>query len=159
MEENKKKSEAPKKPAKKISVSNRKASYEYELLDEFDCGIILLGSEVKSIRHGNVSISEAYCYVTKDGVYIKGMHIQELKNAVTPHDPIRYKKLLITKKEIEKIRVALQAKGLTLVPVHLYNKKGLIKLKIMLGRGKKLYDKRENIKKKDIERNLKRGDD
>ena len=154
----KEKKEEPKKPARKISVSNRKASYEYELLDEFDCGIILFGSEVKSIRQGNVSITEAYCYASKDGIFIKNMHIQELKNAAVQHEPMRDKKLLVTKTELSQIRVALQTKGLTLVPTHLYNKKGLMKIKIRLGKGKKLYDKRESIKKKDIEREIKRGE-
>lgn len=140
----------------KISVKNRKASYEYELLDEFDCGIMLVGSEVKSIRKGNVSITEAYCYINKGEVFVKNMHIQELKDAAVQHEPIRDRKLLLTKKEIHKIDLQLKNKGLTLVPTFMYNKKGLIKLKIRLAKGKKLYDKREAIKKKDVERDLKR---
>jgi SsrA-binding protein len=142
--------------AQKISVNNRKASFEFELLEEFEAGIVLLGSEVKSIRAGNVSITEAYCYVNKSEVFIKNMHIQELKNSVTQHEPLRERKLLLTKKEIFKIETQLKNKGLTLVPTYLYNKKGLIKLKIRLAKGKKLYDKRESIKAKDIERDLKR---
>lgn len=140
----------------KISVNNRKASFEYELLDEFDAGIVLFGSEVKSIRQGQVSISEAYCYINKGEVFVKNMHIPELKNAVAPHEPLRERKLLLTKKEIAKIELKLKNKGLTLVPTFMYNKKGLIKLKIRLAKGKKLYDKRESIKQKDIERDLKR---
>lgn len=140
----------------KISVNNRKASFEYELLDEFDAGIVLLGSEVKSIRQGQISISEAYCYINKGEVFVKNMHIPELKNSVAPHEPLRERKLLLTKKEIAKIELKLKNKGLTLVPTFMYNKKGLIKLKIRLAKGKKLYDKRESIKQKDIERDLKR---
>lgn len=142
--------------AKNISVKNRKASFEFELLDEFDAGIVLFGSEVKSIRNGNVSISESYCYVNQNEVFIKNMHIQELKDSVIQHEPTRDRKLLLTKKEIVKIEFQLQSKGLTLVPTYLYNKKGLIKLKISLAKGKKLYDKRESIKNRDIQRDLKR---
>lgn len=141
---------------KNISVKNRKASFEFELLDEFEVGIVLLGSEVKSIRAGNVSITEAYCYVNKGEVFIKNMHIQELKNAPVQHEPLRERKLLLTKKEIYKIETQLKNKGLTLVATYLYNKKGLIKLKLRLAKGKKLYDKRESIKAKDVERDLKR---
>ena len=139
-----------------ISIKNRKASFEFELLDDFEVGIVLLGSEVKSIRAGNVSITEAYCYVNKGEVFIKNMHIQELKNAPVQHEPLRERKLLLTKKEIYKIETQLKNKGLTLVPTYLYNKKGLIKLKLRLAKGKKLYDKRESIKAKDVERDLKR---
>lgn len=140
----------------KISIQNRKASYEFELLEEFEAGIILFGSEVKSIRAGNVSITEAYCYVNKREIFVKGMHIQEFKNSAVPHEPTRERKLLLTKKEISKIELALKNKGLTLIPTYMYNKKGLVKLKIRLAKGKKLYDKRESIKAKDIERDLKR---
>jgi len=143
---------------KKISIKNRKASFEYELLDYFEVGIILFGSEVKSIRAGNVSISEAYCYVNNNEVFIKNMHIQELKNAAIQHEPLRERKLLLTKKEINKIVIQLKNKGLTLVPIYLYNKKGLIKLKISIAKGKKLFDKRNSIKSKDIERDMNRGD-
>ncbi len=140
----------------KISVQNRKASFEYELLEEFDAGIMLFGSEIKSIRAGNVSISEAYCYINNGEVFIRGMHIQSLTDAAVPHDPIRERKLLLTKKEINKIIVELRNKGLTLIPTYLHNKKGLAKLKINIAKGKKLFDKRESIKKKDVERDLKR---
>lgn len=141
---------------KKISVKNRKASFEFQLLEEFDAGIILVGSEIKSIRQGHVSISESYCYVNKGEVFIKNMHIQELKDAAVQHEPLRDRKLLLTKKEIKKIETKLKDKGLTLVPTYMYNKKGLVKLKISLAKGKKLFDKREDKKAKDIERDLKR---
>lgn len=140
----------------KISIKNRKASYEFELLDEFDAGIVLFGSEVKSIRNGQVSISEAYCYVKDGEVFVKNIHIPELKNASVPHEPLRERKLLLTKKEIKKIDLKLKNKGLTLIPTYMYNKKGLVKLKVRLAKGKKLWDKRNDIKKKDMERDLKR---
>lgn len=140
----------------KISIKNRKASFEYELLEEFDAGIMLFGSEIKSIRAGNVSISESYCFVNNGEVFIRGMHIQSLDNSVISHDPTRERKLLLTKKEINKIVLELRNKGLTLIPTYLHNKKGLAKLKINIAKGKKNYDKRESIKKKDVERDLKR---
>lgn len=140
----------------KISVKNRKASYEFELLEEFEAGIVLLGSEVKSIRGGQISISEAYCYVKDGEIFVKNIHIPELKNAPVQHEPLRERKLLLTKKEIQKIELKLKNKGLTLVPTYLFNKKGLIKLKISLAKGKKLWDKRQSIKQKDVERDLKR---
>lgn len=144
--------------AQRISIKNRKASFEFELLDEFEAGIVLVGSEVKSIRAGNVSITESYCFINNSEVFIKNMHIQELKNAPVQHEPTRERKLLLTKKEISKIEVQLKNKGLTLVPTYLYNKKGLIKIKIRLAKGKKNYDKRESIKAKDVARDLKRGE-
>lgn len=140
----------------KISVNNRKASYEFELLEEFEAGIVLFGSEVKSIRAGNVSISEAYCFIDKGEVFVKNMHIQEFKNAVNQHEPLRVRKLLLTKKEINKIYTELKNKGLTLIPTYLYNKKGLIKIKISISKGKKLFDKRDSIKAKDIKRETSR---
>lgn len=141
-----------------ISVNNRKAAFEYVLLDEFEAGIVLVGSEMKSIRNGqgNVSISESYCYVNENIVYVKNMHIAMLKNAAIQHEPTRERKLLLNRKEISKISALLQNKGLTLVPTHLYNVRGLIKMKIQIAKGKKLYDKRESIKAKDIERENKR---
>ena len=141
-----------KKTKNSVNISNRKASYEYHLLDEFDCGIKLIGSEVKSIRENGASISDAYCYVNNGEVFVKGMHISELKNA-EPHEPLRERKLLLTKKEIRKIVVELKNTGLTLIPTVLFNKKGLMKLKIRLAKGKKLFDKRESIKARDIKRN------
>lgn len=141
---------------KRISVKNRKASFEFKLLDEFECGIVLVGSEVKSIRQNGASINSAYCYVNNNEIFIKNMHISELKNSATQHEPLRERKLLLTKKEINKIATKLKNKGLTLIPTYLYNKKGLIKININLARGKKLYDKSMSIKTKDLERDKNR---
>ena len=151
--------EKPKKakePKKKINVYNRKASFEFELLDEFDAGIVLLGSEIKSMRDGRVSIAEAYCYLHDGKVIVKNMHIAQLKNAAVQHDPLRERCLLLKKKEVRKLQNEVKDSGITIVIEHLYEKKGLAKVKIRLARGKKLFDKRESIKKKDMERDLKR---
>ena len=137
--------------------TNKKASYEYEFIDKFTAGIKLIGSEVKSIRNHKVSISEAYCYIKGGEVYIKGMNISEYKESGihTNHDPIRLRKLLLNKKEIIKLDEEIQQKGLTIVPISLIiNDKGLIKLEIALSKGKKLHDKRDSIKKRDLEREL-----
>ena len=140
----------------KISIKNKTASFEYNLLDSYECGIVLYGSEVKSLYQNGASINEAYCYVNNNEVFIKNMHISELKNSTTQHEPLRERKLLLTKKEINKIATKLKNKGLTLVPTYLYNKKGLIKINISLAKGKKLWDKRDSIKSKDLERDKNR---
>lgn len=140
-----------------VIVKNKKASYEYEFIDKFTAGIKLIGSEVKSIRNHKVSISEAYCYIKGGEVYIKGMNISEYKESGihTNHEPIRLRKLLLNKKEIIKLDEEIQQKGLTIVPISLIiNDKGLIKLEIALSKGKKLHDKRDSIKKRDLEREL-----
>ena len=140
-----------------VIVKNKKASYEYEFIDKFTAGIKLIGSEVKSIRNHKVSISEAYCYIKGGELYIKGMNISEYKESGihTNHDPIRLRKLLLNKKEIIKLDEEIQQKGLTIVPISLIiNDKGLIKLEIALSKGKKLHDKRDSIKKRDLEREL-----
>jgi SsrA-binding protein len=140
-----------------VIVKNKKASFEYEFIDKFTAGIKLLGSEVKSIRNHKVSISEAYCYIKGGELYIKGMNISEYKESGihTNHDPIRLRKLLLNKKEIIKLDEEIQQKGLTIVPISLIiNDRGLIKLEIALSKGKKLHDKRDSIKKRDLEREL-----
>lgn len=144
---------------KGVSIQNRKASYEYHFLDTFEAGVVLLGTEIKSIRQGGTNISDAYCYCNKGEVFIKNMHISPLKNAGdNQHEPLRDRKLLLTKKEIRKITETLKNKGLTVVPVSLFtNQRGLVKIKIAVAKGKKLYDKRESIKQKDIERDLKKS--
>lgn len=138
----------------KLITKNRKASFEYIFIEQYSAGIKLLGSEVKSIRNHDVSISEGYCYFLDDELYIKGMHIKEYKVCgVNNHAPLRDRKLLLNKKEINKLKVALQTKGLTLIPTSLViNDRGFIKLEIALSKGKKLYDKRESLKAKDLDR-------
>lgn len=151
--------EKPKgKGATKIHIENRVASHEFILTDEYEAGIILVGSEVKSIRSGNASIRDAYCYINDNVLYIKNMHIAELKNSLNPHDVYRDRVLLLRKKEINKIKIELRNQGMTLIPTLLYNKKGLVKVRIKLAKGKKLYDKREALKEKDIDKKLRKQD-
>jgi len=154
------KQKKPKKEKKEqFSFFNRKASFEYALGDEFDAGIVLVGSEIKSIRNKNVNITDAYCYVNNGQVIIKNMHISPLKDAAVQHEPTRDRILLLTKKEIRKIEGEVKTSGITIIPTLLYEKKGLAKLKIRIAKGKKLYDKRESIKKKDLDRASKRGEE
>lgn len=142
-----------------VNIHNRKASFEYHFVETFEAGLVLFGTEVKSIRQNGASISEAYCYINNKEVFIKGMHISTLKNAGdSQHEPLRERKLLLSKKEISKIDKELKNKGITLIPVSLYtNSRGLMKIKIALAKGKKLYDKRESIKEKDSKRDADRS--
>lgn len=137
-------------------IKNRKARYDYILEQEFIAGIILTGAEVKSIRDGKATISEAYCFLENNELFIKGMHVSEFKNAgYVPQDPGRVRKLLLNKQEIKKIHQKVKEKGYTIVPVELFfSDSGYAKLKISLGKGKKTYDKREDIKKKDLDREI-----
>lgn len=139
-----------------IIVRNKKASYEYEFIETLTAGIQLIGSEVKSIKANKVSISEAYCYIKNGEVFIKGMNVSEYKESgtYTNHEPTRVRKLLLNKSEIIKLDSLIQTKGLTIVPVSIILKNGLVKVEIALARGKKLHDKRESIKKRDLEREL-----
>ncbi len=140
----------------RIIASNRKANYEYEILDKYEAGISLLGTEVKSLREGKANLSEAYGAVQKDEVWLMNLHINEYKYGnINNHDPMRKKKLLLNKREIRKIKSHLEEKGLTFIPLKLYFKDSLVKLEMGIARGKKLYDKRESIKKRDTERRLK----
>ncbi|WP_258103367.1 SsrA-binding protein SmpB [Marinoscillum sp. MHG1-6] len=141
-----------------IQIKNRKASYEFNFIEKFEAGLVLKGSEIKSIREGKASITEAYCFISKEEAFIKGMNISPYtKSSFNAHEPVRDRKLLLNKKEILKIKSRTEEKGLTLVPVRLYiNARGLVKLEIALAQGKKLFDKRDSIKKKDQDRELKR---
>ncbi len=138
-------------------LKNKRAKFDYEILEEEVAGIKLLGTEVKSIRSGKASLSESYIYVNEDNsVWIKGMHISEYdKQGYSIHDPDRDKQLLLTKKQAEKWRKETQSGGLTIVPiVGKFNDKGKFKITIALAKGKKLYDKRNSLKEKDIKRSL-----
>ena len=144
----------------KSITKNRKAYFEYNILEKNTAGIQLQGSEVKSIRAGKVSISEAYCYILDGEIFIKGMHITEYTEGGKHynHQPLRDKKLLMKKKEITKLDKSLGEKGLTIVPLELIiTDTGLIKLEIGLAKGKHLYDKRQSIKEKDIKRDMERS--
>jgi SsrA-binding protein len=145
--------------AGKINIRNKKASFEFFLLEKFVAGIVLTGTEIKSLRGGKASINEAYCSFTSGELYVRNMHIAEYDyGTYNNHEPKRERKLLLTRKELKKLQSKLNEKGLTLVPTYLFiNDKGLAKLEIALAKGKKLYDKRETLKQKDNKRELERS--
>lgn len=141
-----------------MEIKNRTAYHEYFIETRYEAGIVLLGTEVKSIRAGKVSFPDSYCIVHKGEVWVKSLHIAEYSHGnLNNHDPVRDRKLLLQKREIKRIESGLKEKGYTLIPLRLYfNEKGLVKVDIGLGKGKKLHDKRETIKQKDAEREMKR---
>jgi len=141
----------------KIST-NRKAYFEYHVLEDFNAGIILIGAEVKSIRKGDVNITDCFAYIKDGEIWLKNMKVARYKQThiAEKHDENREKKLLLNRKEIEKIEKLLQDKGTTMVPLEIFTLKNRIKIKLGVVKGKKLYDKRESIKKRDMERDLRR---
>ncbi len=140
-----------------ISIQNRRANFEYELLEKYEAGLVLTGSEIKSIRAGKANINDAYCHFKNGELFIKNMHISPYGSGFGTHEPTRERKLLLHKSELKKLHRAVKEDGMTIVPVRLFiNKKGWAKLIIALAKGKKLYDKRESIKKRDVERELQR---
>jgi len=141
-----------------MDISNRKAYYEYNIEAKYIAGIVLTGTEIKSLRAGKASFNDSYCIIHKGEMWLKSLHIAEYSHGTTNnHDPIRDRKLLLQKREISKIEGKLKEKGYTLIPLRIFfNEKNLIKVEIGLGKGKKLHDKRETIKKRDVEREMKR---
>lgn len=142
-------------------INNRKAYFNYEIEEELEAGIILLGSEVKSIRTGQATINESYVAEIKGEFFLINSHITEFKGANKfNHEPTRNRKLLLHKKQVEKIIGKMKIKGYSVLPLKIFfNKKGFAKVMIGLGRGKKLYDKRASIKKRDETRRHQRGED
>lgn len=148
------------KAKSKIQISNRRASFDYEFLETYTAGIVLCGTEIKSIRAGKASLADAYCYFDLHGqLYVKGMNVaQYFWGSWGQHEPVRDRKLLLTKRELRHLRQAVKEKGLTIVAVKLYvAENGYAKLLIALARGKKEYDKRQTIKEKDIRREMDRS--
>jgi len=141
-----------------IEIKNRSAYHEYFIDAKYEAGMVLLGTEVKSIRNGKVSFNDSYCLLHKGELWIKSLHIAEYSHGnLNNHDPVRDRKLLLRKREIKKIESKLKEKGYTLIPLRMYfNEKSLVKIEIGLAKGKKLHDKRESIKQKDTEREMKR---
>ena len=140
---------------KSINIVNKKARFEYEFLQTEIVGIQLVGSEVKSIRQGKISISEGYCYFNEGELFVKGMNISDYGFG-SFHETVRDRKLLLKRKELNSLESKLM-NGLTIIPYRLFlNDKGLIKMEIALAKGKKLHDKRFSIKERDIERDMKR---
>lgn len=144
--------------AGKIDVKNKKAGFEFEISDRFDAGLLLTGSEIKSIRNGGGSISEAFCIVRDGELFIKNMNIPEYSHgSYANHDPVRIRKLLLTKRELKKIDAKVRERGLSVIPLRLFiNERGFAKVEIGLGRGKKKFDKRESLKQKDNKREIDR---
>ncbi len=132
---------------------NRKARFNYETVSEYTAGVILLGSEVKSIRSGDINFGDSFAFAKPDGIWIKNLHISKYKNSsYSDHDEMRERKLLLNKREINKILKLIDTKGMTIVPLEIFLSKGKIKIKIGVCRGKKNWDKKESLKKRDLER-------
>lgn len=142
----------------KVNIKNKKASFEYEFLDVLTAGIQLTGTEIKSIRNHKASIGEAYCFIKDNELFIKNMNVSAYENGgFVNHEPLRDRKLLIKRTELDKVIKTLKDKGITIVPLRLFiSENGFAKLEIAVAKGKKLYDKRESIKEKDVKRNLDR---
>jgi SsrA-binding protein len=139
----------------KINIKNKKAFFNYEVIEKETAGIVLVGTEVKSIISGNISFTDAYCDFVNDELWLKNFHISEYDKALDNHETKRDRKLLLTKNQLNKFRKKFEEKGLTIVPLVIFtNPKGLIKMDIALVRGKKQYDKRNSIKEKDIDREV-----
>ena len=143
----------------KIIVNNRKARFLYHLLERHEAGLVLKGTEVKSLRDGKISLGDAYCHIDSDGeAWLADAHISPYSHANrTNHDPLRRRKLLMHKHEIFKLHQKVREKGLTLVPTKLYFKKGRVKVEIALAKGKKLYDKRSAIREREVRREMERA--
>lgn len=143
---------------KTISIKNKRASFEYYLVQEFTAGIQLTGTEIKSIRDGKANIADAYCSFTGEELFVRNMHIAEYTFGTHyNHEPRRDRKLLLTRRELKKLAVKVKERGFTIIPVLLFiNEKGLAKLNIALARGKHSFDKRETLKKKDMEMDVRR---
>ena len=141
-----------------MEIKNRAAFHEYFFDNKYVAGVVLTGTEVKSLREGKASFNDSYCIIHKGEMWLKSLHIAEYSHGTTNnHDPVRDRKLLLQKREITKIEGKLKEKGYTLIPLRIFfNEKNLIKVEIGLGKGKKLHDKRETIKKRDVEREMKR---
>lgn len=146
---------------KAINIINKKAGFDFYLTQKFTAGLQLTGTEVKSVRNNNASIGEAFCFFKGDELFIKSMNIGTWKQgSYNNHDPFRVRKLLLKKKELFKLRVKAAEKGFALIPVKLFeSERGFLKLEIAIGQGKKSFDKRETIKERDVERNMRRVDE
>jgi SsrA-binding protein len=139
-------------------IKNRQAYYEYFIEDKYEAGMVLLGTEVKSIREGKVSFNDSFCMFFKNELWLRGMYIAEYSLGTTNnHIAVHDRKLLLTKREIKKLQLKMKDVGYTIVPLRIFfNEKNLAKIEIGLGKGKKLHDKRETIKKKETDREIKR---
>ncbi len=143
----------------KVYIKNRRATFDYEILERYVAGIVLFGTEIKSIRGGHASLPDSYCFFNRGELWVKGMRVAEyFYGTFNNHAPERERKLLLQRKELRKLERKTKESGLTIVPLALFiNERGLAKLEIGLAKGKKLYDKRETIKEKDAKRDIERA--
>ena len=141
-----------------VNIENRRARFDYQFLDTFTAGLVLKGTEIKSIREGKAGLADSYCYFRNDELFVKNFHITEYADAsFYNHEPMRERKLLLSRQELNKLIRKVKDQGLTIVPVKLFiSDRGFAKMNIALAKGKKAYDKRDDIKKKDIEREMNR---
>lgn len=146
-------------PKNKLNIRNKRASFDYEFIEEYDAGMVLTGTEIKSIRAGKASMNDSYCYFHRGELWCKGLYIAEYKlGTYYNHNERRERKLLLNKKELIKLERNVRESGLTIVPTRIFlNDKGFAKLHIALARGKKDYDKRETLKKNDSRKELDRA--
>jgi SsrA-binding protein len=144
---------------KKIEIVNKKAKFEFEFLYTIEAGIVLLGTEIKSIRMGHINLSDAFCIIQEGALFLDKVHISEYSNGTyNNHEPKRRRKLLVKKQELKKLHAKVKEKGFTIVPYRVYiNERGFAKVEIALAKGKKEYDKRESLKVKDLKRELDRN--
>jgi len=139
-------------------IDNRRARFEYELLERFEAGIMLTGTEIKSVRTGQLSLGEAYARLRDGELWLLGMHIPAYKEgSFSNHEPTRPRKLLLHRREIERLAGRAAEKGITIVPTRLYFRRGMVKIELALARGKKLWDKRRDIKERDAQRDMARA--
>lgn len=141
-----------------MELNNKKAFHEYYFENTYTAGIVLAGTEIKSLRTGKASFNDSYCQFFKGELYVKSLHISEYAfGTYTNHEPMQERKLLLNKRELKKLEAKIKEKGYSIIPLKLFiNEKGLAKLEIGLGKGKKIFDKRETIKQRDTERDVKR---
>jgi SsrA-binding protein len=141
-----------------LELNNRKALHEYYIESRYNAGMVLTGTEIKSLRTGKVSFNDSYCYFQKNELFVKSLHIAEYKYGTDAnHDPLQDRKLLLTKRELRKLETKIKEKGYSIIPLRIFiNEKGLAKMEIGLAKGKKNYDKRDTIKNRELERELKR---
>ena len=145
--------------ANEINIRNRRASFDYEFLEEYNAGIVLTGTEIKSIRADKASLVDSYCYFHRGELWVKGMNISEYKlGTYYNHQEKRERKLMLTKKELRKLERKVKESGLTIVPIRVFlTEKGYAKVRIALAKGKKEYDKRESLKQRDAKKEMDRA--
>ncbi|MCC6799832.1 MAG: SsrA-binding protein SmpB, partial [Anaerolineae bacterium] len=142
---------------RKIVTTNRKARHDYEILDTLEAGIALMGSEIKSIRAGSVNLRESYVQARDEELWLVNAHIASYEQAgIYGHEPLRPRKLLLHRREIDRLLSRVQEKGLTIIPLTMYLAKGIAKVEIAVARGKKQYDKRESLRERDTQRQIER---